>query len=120
MAKPQKALKNDVSAGTQGRLRDELPFRLFDVPSNSALLQVHPVVTAPATRRPGNCKRTQPKHTATCRAVAPQPYRQKGTWPRPQGSTRAPAVHRRRCRAPVTPPQPRDYSQRTPKKDASI
>jgi len=87
----------------------ELPAALFDVEPNIALL--HQVVTAQlAAKRQGT-------HSAKTRAEVSgggkKPYRQKGTGRARQGSTRAPQFT---GGGVVHGPQPRDYSQRTPKK----
>jgi len=87
----------------------ELPAEVFDVTTNIPL--IHQVVVAQrAAARQGT-------HATKTRGMVSgggkKPYRQKGTGRARQGSTRAPqfagggAVHG---------PQPRDYSQRTPKK----
>jgi len=87
----------------------ELPAELFDAPANIALM--HQVVTAQqAAARQGT------HSTKTRGAVSGggrKPYRQKGTGRARQGSTRAPQFT---GGGVVHGPQPRDYSQRTPKK----
>ena len=87
----------------------ELPAELFDVEPNIALM--HQVVTAQlAAARQGT-------HATKTRAMVSgggkKPYRQKGTGRARQGSTRAPQF---KGGGTVHGPQPRDYSQRTPKK----
>jgi large subunit ribosomal protein L4 len=87
----------------------ELPAALFDVEANVALM--HQVVTAQlAAKRQGT-------HATKTRAMVSgggrKPYRQKGTGRARQGSTRAPQFT---GGGVVHGPQPRDYSQRTPKK----
>jgi large subunit ribosomal protein L4 len=87
----------------------ELPAELFDVEPNIALM--HQVVTAQlAAKRQGT-------HATKTRAMVSgggkKPYRQKGTGRARQGSTRAPQFT---GGGVVHGPQPRDYSQRTPKK----
>ncbi len=87
----------------------ELPAELFDVDANIALM--HQVVTAQlAAARQGT-------HATKTRAMVSgggrKPYRQKGTGRARQGSTRAPQF---KGGGVVHGPQPRDYSQRTPKK----
>ena len=87
----------------------ELPAELFDVEANVALM--HQVVTAQlAAKRQGT-------HATKTRAQVSgggrKPYRQKGTGRARQGSTRAPQFT---GGGVVHGPQPRDYSQRTPKK----
>ncbi|GAC67747.1 50S ribosomal protein L4 [Gordonia soli] len=87
----------------------DLPAELFDAPANIALL--HQVVVAQqAAARQGT------HSTKTRGAVSgggAKPYRQKGTGRARQGSTRAPQFA---GGGTVHGPQPRDYSQRTPKK----
>jgi large subunit ribosomal protein L4 len=108
--KAAKALKIDVKtpAGkTEGSV--ELPAELFDAPANIALL--HQVVTAQlAAKRQGT---HSTKTRAEVRGGGRKPYRQKGTGRARQGSTRAPQFT---GGGVVHGPQPRDYSQRTPKK----
>jgi large subunit ribosomal protein L4 len=87
----------------------ELPAELFDVEANIALM--HQVVTAQlAAKRQGT-------HSTKTRGEVSgggrKPYRQKGTGRARQGSTRAPQFT---GGGVVHGPQPRDYSQRTPKK----
>ena len=87
----------------------ELPAELFDVEPNIALM--HQVVNAQlASKRQGT-------HATKTRAMVSgggrKPYRQKGTGRARQGSTRAPQF---KGGGIVHGPQPRDYSQRTPKK----
>jgi large subunit ribosomal protein L4 len=105
-----KALKIDVKtpAGkTEGSV--ELPAELFDAPASIALL--HQVVTAQlAAKRQGT---HSTKTRGEVRGGGRKPYRQKGTGRARQGSTRAPQFT---GGGVVHGPQPRDYSQRTPKK----
>ena len=87
----------------------QLPAELFDVEANIPLM--HQVVTAQlAAARQGT-------HATKTRAMVSgggrKPYRQKGTGRARQGSTRAPQF---KGGGVVHGPQPRDYSQRTPKK----
>ena len=87
----------------------DLPAELFDVEPNIALM--HQVVTAQlAAKRQGT-------HATKTRAMVSgggkKPYRQKGTGRARQGSIRAPQFT---GGGVVHGPQPRDYSQRTPKK----
>lgn len=95
------------SGATSGSV--DLPAELFDVEPNIALM--HQVVTAQlAAKRQGT-------HATKTRAMVSgggkKPYRQKGTGRARQGSTRAPQF---KGGGVVHGPQPRDYSQRTPKK----
>jgi large subunit ribosomal protein L4 len=105
-----KALKIDVrtpAGETEGSV--ELPAELFDAPANIALL--HQVVTAQlAAKRQGT---HSTKTRGEVRGGGRKPYRQKGTGRARQGSTRAPQFT---GGGVVHGPQPRDYSQRTPKK----
>src|ERR1700759_5318480 len=108
--KAAKALKIDVKtpAGkTDGSV--ELPAELFDAPANVALM--HQVVTAQlaAARQGTHATKTR----GEVRGGGRKPYRQKGTGRARQGSTRAPQFT---GGGVVHGPQPRDYSQRTPKK----
>lgn len=87
----------------------ELPGDVFDVVTNVPL--IHQVVVAQrAAARQGT-------HATKTRAMVSgggrKPYRQKGTGRARQGSTRAPQFA---GGGVVHGPQPRDYSQRTPKK----
>ena len=87
----------------------ELPAALFDVEPNIALM--HQVVTAQlaAARQGTHATKTR----ADVRGGGRKPYRQKGTGRARQGSIRAPHMT---GGGVVHGPQPRDYSQRTPKK----
>ena len=87
----------------------ELPAEIFDVQANVALM--HQVVTAQlAAGRQGT-------HATKTRGMvsggSKKPYRQKGTGNARQGSIRAPQFA---GGGTVHGPQPRDYTQRTPKK----
>jgi large subunit ribosomal protein L4 len=104
------ARKIDVQ--TPGGKKDgsvELPAELFDVEPNIALM--HQVVTAQlAAKRQGT---HSTKTRGEVSGGGKKPYRQKGTGRARQGSTRAPQFT---GGGVVHGPQPRDYSQRTPKK----
>src|SRR6201997_5613829 len=105
-----KAIKIDVRSPdgkTNGTV--ELPAELFDAPANLALM--HQVVTAQraAARQGTHSTKTRGQVSGGGR----KPYRQKGTGRARQGSTRAPQFT---GGGVVHGPQPRDYSQRTPKK----
>ncbi len=87
----------------------DLPSEVFDVPVNIPLM--HQVVNAQmAAARQGT-------HATKTRAMVSgggkKPYKQKGTGNARQGSIRAPQYT---GGGTVHGPQPRDYSQRTPKK----
>src|SRR6202012_3571251 len=108
--KDQKSLEIQVKtpAGkVEGSI--ELPAELFDAPANIALM--HQVVTAQraAARQGTHATKTR----GDVRGGGRKPYRQKGTGRARQGSTRAPQFT---GGGVVHGPQPRDYSQRTPKK----
>jgi large subunit ribosomal protein L4 len=108
--KSGKAVKIDVKtpAGkTEGSV--ELPAELFDAPANIALL--HQVVTAQLAAKRQGTHSTETR--GEVRGGGRKPYRQKGTGRARQGSTRAPQFT---GGGVVHGPQPRDYSQRTPKK----
>ena len=104
------ALKIDVH--TPAGKKDgsvELPAELFDAEANIALM--HQVVEAQlAAKRQGT---HSTKTRGEVRGGGKKPYRQKGTGRARQGSTRAPQFT---GGGVVHGPQPRDYSQRTPKK----
>src|SRR5690606_12041682 len=87
----------------------ELPAEIFDVTANIALM--HQVVTAQlaAARQGTHATKTRGQAAGAVR----KPYRRKGTGRARQGSTRAPQFS---GGGTVHGPQPRDYSQRTPKK----
>ena len=87
----------------------ELPAALFDAEPNIALM--HQVVIAQlAAKRQGT---HSTKTRGEVSGGGKKPYRQKGTGRARQGSTRAPQFT---GGGVVHGPQPRDYSQRTPKK----
>ncbi|WP_040794482.1 50S ribosomal protein L4 [Nocardia higoensis] len=87
----------------------DLPAEIFDVTANIALM--HQVVTAQlaAARQGTHATKTRGQVSGGGK----KPYRQKGTGRARQGSTRAPQFA---GGGTVHGPQPRDYSQRTPKK----
>jgi len=87
----------------------ELPAELFDVQTNVPL--VHQVVVAQlAAARQGTHKT---KNRGEVSGSGRKPFKQKGTGRSRQGSVRAPE---HKGGGTVHGPQPRDYSQRTPKK----
>ncbi|MFS8201418.1 50S ribosomal protein L4 [Streptomyces sp. CWNU-52B] len=88
----------------------ELPAEIFDVEKISIPLLHQVVVAQLAAARQGTHKT---KTRAEVRGGGRKPYRQKGTGRARQGSTRAPQFV---GGGVVHGPQPRDYSQRTPKK----
>ncbi|TFV58258.1 50S ribosomal protein L4 [Mycobacterium sp. PS03-16] len=87
----------------------ELPAALFDVEPNIALM--HQVVTAQLAAKRQGTHATKTRGEVS--GGGKKPYRQKGTGRARQGSTRAPQFT---GGGTVHGPQPRDYSQRTPKK----
>ncbi|MFI6098930.1 50S ribosomal protein L4 [Lentzea sp. NPDC051213] len=92
------------SAGTV-----ELPSAVFDAQANVALLHQVVVAQQAAARQGTHSTKTR----GEVRGGGKKPYRQKGTGRARQGSTRAPQFA---GGGVVHGPQPRDYSQRTPKK----
>ena len=90
-------------------LKVDLPAEIFDVPVNVPL--IHQVVVAQqAAARQGSAST---KGRGEVRGGGRKPYKQKGTGRARQGSTRAPQFA---GGGVVHGPQPRDYTQRTPKK----
>jgi len=87
----------------------ELPAELFDVEPNIALM--HQVVVAQLAAKRQGTHATKTRGEVS--GGGKKPYRQKGTGRARQGSTRAPQFA---GGGVVHGPQPRDYSQRTPKK----
>ncbi|KXO96258.1 50S ribosomal protein L4 [Tsukamurella pseudospumae] len=87
----------------------DLPAEIFDVEPNIALM--HQVVVAQLAAARAGTHST--KTRGEVRGGGRKPYRQKGTGRARQGSTRAPQFN---GGGTVHGPQPRDYSQRTPKK----
>ena len=90
-------------------LKVELPAEIFDVQTNVPLIH-HVVVGQLAAARQGT---HSTKTRAEVRGGGRKPYKQKGTGRARQGSTRAPQFAGGGI---VHGPQPRDYTQRTPKK----
>jgi large subunit ribosomal protein L4 len=87
----------------------ELPAELFDVTANIALMHQVVIAQQAAARQGTHSTKTR----GEVRGGGKKPYRQKGTGNARQGSTRAPQFT---GGGVVHGPQPRDYSQRTPKK----
>lgn len=87
----------------------ELPGQLFDVPVNVPLIHQVVVAQLAALRQGTHATKTRSMVSGGGR----KPYRQKGTGNARQGSIRAPQYTGGGI---VHGPQPRDYSQRTPKK----
>ncbi len=87
----------------------DLPAEIFDVEPNIALMHQVVVAQLAAAREGTHSTKTR----GEVRGGGRKPYRQKGTGRARQGSTRAPQYN---GGGVVHGPQPRDYSQRTPKK----
>jgi large subunit ribosomal protein L4 len=87
----------------------ELPAEIFDVQTNVPLIHQVVVAQQAAARQGTHSTKTR----GEVRGGGRKPYRQKGTGRARQGSTRAPQFA---GGGVVHGPQPRDYSQRTPKK----
>ncbi len=87
----------------------ELPAELFDVQTNVPLIHQVVVAQLAAARQGTHSTKTR----GEVRGGGAKPYRQKGTGRARQGSTRAPQFA---GGGTVHGPQPRNYSQRTPKK----
>lgn len=87
----------------------ELPADIFDVVTNVPLIHQVVVAQLAAARQGTHATKTR----GMVRGGGKKPYRQKGTGRARQGSTRAPQFA---GGGTVHGPQPRDYSQRTPKK----
>jgi large subunit ribosomal protein L4 len=87
----------------------KLPADIFDVQTNVPLIHQVVVAQLAAARQGTHSTKTR----GEVRGGGRKPYRQKGTGRAHQGSTRAPQFA---GGGVVHGPQPRDYSQRTPKK----
>ncbi|GAB4002577.1 50S ribosomal protein L4 [Nocardioides ultimimeridianus] len=87
----------------------EFPAEIFDVELNVPLIHQVVVAQQAAARQGTHATKTR----ADVRGGGRKPYKQKGTGRARQGSTRAPQFA---GGGVVHGPQPRDYSQRTPKK----
>lgn len=87
----------------------DLPAEIFDVQVNVPLIHQVVVAQMAAARQGTHSTKTR----GEVRGGGKKPYRQKGTGRARQGSTRAPQFA---GGGVVHGPQPRDYSQRTPKK----
>ncbi|MFT0762492.1 50S ribosomal protein L4 [Actinomyces sp. F1_1611] len=95
--------------GNATRSTAELPGEYFDVPVNVPLIHQVVVAQLAAARQGTHATKTR----ADVSGGGRKPYRQKGTGNARQGSIRAPQFT---GGGVVHGPQPRDYSQRTPKK----
>ncbi|TSE02152.1 50S ribosomal protein L4 [Skermania sp. ID1734] len=110
MTSTETKLKLDVKApGGKTNGTVELPAEIFDVTANIALMHQVVVAQLAAARQGTHSTKTR----GEVRGGGRKPYRQKGTGRARQGSTRAPQFT---GGGTVHGPQPRDYSQRTPKK----
>ncbi|MCK6209861.1 50S ribosomal protein L4 [Georgenia sp. EYE_87] len=87
----------------------DLPAEVFDVQTNVPLIHQVVVAQLAAARQGTHATKTR----GEVRGGGRKPYKQKGTGRARQGSTRAPQFA---GGGVVHGPQPRDYSQRTPKK----
>ncbi|WP_250444311.1 50S ribosomal protein L4 [Actinotalea sp. C106] len=87
----------------------ELPAEVFDVQTNVPLIHQVVVAQLAAARQGTHSTKTR----GEVRGGGKKPYKQKGTGRARQGSIRAPQFA---GGGTVHGPQPRDYSQRTPKK----
>ncbi|WP_067779007.1 50S ribosomal protein L4 [Actinomyces vulturis] len=87
----------------------ELPAEVFDAVTNIPLMHQVVVAQLAAARQGTHATKTR----GMVRGGGRKPYRQKGTGRARQGSTRAPQFA---GGGTVHGPQPRDYTQRTPKK----
>jgi len=90
-------------------LKVDLPAEIFDVEVNIPLIHQVVVAQQAAARQGTHATKTR----GAVRGGGRKPYKQKGTGRARQGSTRAPQFAGGGI---VHGPQPRDYSQRTPKK----
>ena len=97
--------------GTDGKKAGsaDLPSEIFDVQVNVPLMHQVVVAQLAAARQGTHSTKTR----GEVRGGGKKPYRQKGTGRARQGSLRAPQFT---GGGTVHGPQPRDYSQRTPKK----
>ncbi|HEY0717643.1 MAG TPA: 50S ribosomal protein L4 [Streptosporangiaceae bacterium] len=100
---------NVVSPSGQSSQTAELPDEIFDAKVNIPLIHQVVVAQQAAARQGTHSTKTR----GEVRGGGKKPYRQKGTGRARQGSLRAPQYA---GGGVVHGPQPRDYSQRTPKK----
>src|ERR1700735_3583058 len=102
------AAATDAAAGSGGPAAD-LPAEIFDAKVHVPLIHQVVVAQEAAARQGTHATKTR----GDVRGGGRKPYRQKGTGRARQGSTRAPQFA---GGGVVHGPQPRSYSQRTPKK----
>ncbi len=98
-----------MATSTLKTVKVDLPADIFDVDANIALIHQVVVAQQAAARQGTHATKTR----GELRGGGAKPYKQKGTGRARQGSTRAPQFA---GGGVVHGPQPRDYSQRTPKK----
>lgn len=98
-----------MATSTLSTLKVDLPAEIFDVAVNVPLIHQVVVAQQAAARQGTHATKTR----GEVRGGGRKPYKQKGTGRARQGSTRAPQFA---GGGTVHGPQPRDYSQRTPKK----
>ena len=111
-AKKTAAKKTAAKAPAKGEIKSvkvEFPNEIFDVEVSIPLIHQVVVAQQAAARQGTHSTKTR----AEVRGGGRKPYKQKGTGRARQGSTRAPQFA---GGGVVHGPQPRDYSQRTPKK----
>ena len=94
---------------TAKTVKVDLPAEIFDAQTNIPLIHQVVVAQQAAARQGTHATKTR----GEVRGGGRKPYKQKGTGRARQGSTRAPQFA---GGGVVHGPQPRDYSQRTPKK----
>ncbi|MBF6192828.1 50S ribosomal protein L4 [Nocardia implantans] len=97
----------EIGGKTNGTV--DLPAEIFDVTANIALMHQVVVAQQAAARQGTHATKTRGQVSGGGK----KPYRQKGTGRARQGSTRAPQFT---GGGTVHGPQPRDYTQRLPKK----
>ena len=98
-----------MATSTLSTLKVDLPGEIFGVAVNVPLIHQVVVAQQAAARQGTHATKTR----GEVRGGGKKPYKQKGTGRARQGSTRAPQFA---GGGVVHGPQPRDYSQRTPKK----
>ena len=98
-----------MATSTLSTLKVDLPGEIFGVAVNVPLIHQVVVAQQAAARQGTHATKTR----GEVRGGGRKPYKQKGTGRARQGSTRAPQFA---GGGVVHGPQPRDYSQRTPKK----
>jgi large subunit ribosomal protein L4 len=102
-------MASTTPVATATKVDVELPAEIFDVQTNVPLIHQVVVAQLAAARQGTHATKTR----GEVRGGGRKPYRQKGTGRARQGSTRAPQFA---GGGVVHGPQPRSYTQRTPKK----